>query len=81
MQAFFECVQRIKTGVIFTGWYEGERMRDLQWGWFPSNFTVEIYNEHTRARNLRERYRLTSEQFNVEELNKIIIQAKQVINK
>ena len=46
------------TAVI--GWYEGERMRDLQWGWFPSNFTVEIENEHTKARNLREWHRLLS---------------------
>ena len=58
----------------FTGWFEGERMRDLQWGWFPSNFTVEIDNEHTRARNLRERYRLISKRFNIDELNKIINQ-------
>ena len=43
-----------------TGWYEGERLRDLEWGWFPSNFTAEIENEHTRARNLRERHRLLS---------------------
>ena len=43
-----------------TGWYEGERLRDLQCGWFPSNFTMEIQNEHTRARNLRETHRLNS---------------------
>ena len=42
------------------GWYEGERLRDLQWGWFPSNFTTEIENEHTRARNLKETHRLLS---------------------
>ena len=42
------------------GWYEGEKLRDLQWGWFPSNFTVEIENAHTRARNLHERHRLLS---------------------
>uniref|UniRef100_A0A1X7U728 Uncharacterized protein n=1 Tax=Amphimedon queenslandica TaxID=400682 RepID=A0A1X7U728_AMPQE len=46
------------------GWYEGERMRDLQWGWFPSNFTTEIENAHTRARNLKERHRLLSLPFN-----------------
>ena len=43
-----------------SGWYEGERLRDLQCGWFPSNFTMEIQNEHTRARNLRETHRLNS---------------------
>ena len=42
------------------GWYEGERLRDLQWGWFPSNFTVEIENAHTRARNLRQTHKLNS---------------------
>ncbi|MCG8626501.1 MAG: hypothetical protein MJE68_31445 [Proteobacteria bacterium] len=42
------------------GWYEGERLRDFQCGWFPSNFTMEIQNEHTRARNLRETHRLNS---------------------
>ena len=39
-------------------------MRDLQWGWFPSNFTAEIENAHTRARNLKERHRLLSLPFN-----------------
>jgi len=51
-------------------------MRDLQWGWFPSNFTVEIDNEHTRACNLRERYRLNSEQCSIKKLNEIIKQDK-----
>ena len=46
--------------VIISGWYEGERLRDLEWGWFPSNFAAEIENEHTRARNLKERHRLLS---------------------
>jgi neuronal guanine nucleotide exchange factor len=46
------------------GWYEGERLRDLQMGWFPSNFTVEIENAHTRARNLKERHRLLSTPIN-----------------
>ena len=45
---------------IAAGWYEGEKLRDLQWGWFPSNFTAEIENAHTRARNLKERHRLLS---------------------
>jgi len=51
------------------GWYEGERLRDLQWGWFPSNFTVEVENEHTRARNLRETHRLLSLPFSPEEFS------------
>ena len=67
-------VQCVTTCVYCAGWYEGERMRDLQWGWFPSNFTVEIDNEHTRACNLRERYRLNSEQCNIKKLNEIIKQ-------
>ena len=45
---------------LCSGWYEGERLRDLQCGWFPSNFTTEVQNEHTRARNLRETHRLNS---------------------
>nr|CAH7746145.1 unnamed protein product [Callosobruchus chinensis] len=40
------------------GWYNGERIRDGQTGWFPSNYTVEIANPHVRARNLKQRYRL-----------------------
>ena len=56
----------------FAGWFEGERMRDVQWGWFPSNFTMEITDEHTRASNLHERYHLLSKQFKISELNKII---------
>ncbi|KAK3096874.1 hypothetical protein FSP39_004312 [Pinctada imbricata] len=47
------------------GWYEGERIRDGERGWFPANCTVEIVNSHVRARNLRLRYRLmqASEEF------------------
>jgi len=40
------------------GWYQGERLRDDQRGWFPGNYTVEIASSHVRARNLRQRYRL-----------------------
>ncbi|XP_033764186.1 uncharacterized protein LOC117345258 isoform X2 [Pecten maximus] len=40
------------------GWYEGERIRDGERGWFPSANTMEIVNSHVRARNLRLRYRL-----------------------
>ncbi len=40
------------------GWYEGERIRDGVSGWFPANHTEEIRNEHVRARNLHQRYRL-----------------------
>lgn len=41
-----------------TGWYEGERIRDGERGWFPADHTEEINNSHVRARNLRLRYRL-----------------------
>lgn len=41
-----------------TGWYQGERIRDQERGWFPGSFTVEISSTHVRARNLRQRYRL-----------------------
>lgn len=40
------------------GWFEGERIRDGVCGWFPANHTEEIRNEHVRARNLHQRYRL-----------------------
>ena len=40
------------------GWYQGERLRDDERGWFPGNYTVEIASAHVRARNLRQRYRL-----------------------
>ncbi|XP_056634491.1 rho guanine nucleotide exchange factor 26 [Diorhabda sublineata] len=40
------------------GWYQGERLRDGQTGWFPANYTVEIINPHVRARNLKQRYKL-----------------------
>ncbi|XP_060066680.1 uncharacterized protein LOC132546964 [Ylistrum balloti] len=40
------------------GWYEGERIRDGERGWFPATSTTEIVNSHVRARNLRLRYRL-----------------------
>ena len=40
------------------GWYQGERLRDGERGWFPGNYSVEIASAHVRARNLRQRYRL-----------------------
>ncbi|KAK2164213.1 hypothetical protein NP493_1426g00004 [Ridgeia piscesae] len=40
------------------GWFEGERIRDGERGWFPSSCTVEIVGEHRRAKNMRQRYRL-----------------------
>ena len=51
-----------KFGFVFAsslaGWYEGERLRDEMIGWFPSSHCEEIDNEHSRVRNLRQRYRL-----------------------
>jgi len=43
---------------LIPGWYHGERLCDGTQGWFPANHTEEILNEHVRARNLRQRYRL-----------------------
>lgn len=43
---------------LFTGWYEGERVTDGQHGWLPSSYTVELQNEHVRARHLKTRYKL-----------------------
>lgn len=42
------------------GMFEGERMRDGERGWFPSDHTVEIENDHVRARNTRMKYKLMS---------------------
>ncbi|KAK3912006.1 Ephexin-1 [Frankliniella fusca] len=39
------------------GWYEGERIRDREKGWFPANYTVEIASAHIRAKNLKQRHR------------------------
>ena len=48
----------MKFFLSFTGWYEGERMRDSERGWFPKEYVSEIVNSHVRARNLRMKYRL-----------------------
>ncbi|XP_065353721.1 ephexin-1-like isoform X1 [Cloeon dipterum] len=51
------------------GWYQGERIRDGECGWFPENYCKEILSSHVRARNLRQRYRLlalTSEYIDVQ---------------
>ncbi|BFZ23248.1 hypothetical protein BsWGS_26286 [Bradybaena similaris] len=54
------------------GWYEGERIRDGEKGWFPASHTEEINNSHVRARNLRLRYRLmrASQEYSQTELRK-----------
>nr|XP_006811573.1 PREDICTED: ephexin-1-like [Saccoglossus kowalevskii] len=40
------------------GWYYGARLRDGETGWFPSDNTEEILNQHVRAKNLKQRYKL-----------------------
>ncbi|XP_055611034.1 uncharacterized protein LOC129757763 [Uranotaenia lowii] len=42
------------------GWYEGERIRDGVTGWFPSNYTKEIFSSHIRAKHIKQRYMLLS---------------------
>jgi len=42
----------------FVGWYEGERVSDGQPGWLPASYTVEVHNEHVKAKHLKERYKL-----------------------
>lgn len=49
---------------LTSGWYEGERIRDGERGWFPAHCTVEIQNEHVRARNLRQQYQLMKKSTN-----------------
>lgn len=44
-----------KTG---DGWLEGERLRDSESGWFPAEKCYEIEDEHVRARNLKNLYRI-----------------------
>jgi len=43
------------------GWYEGERLRDGEKGWFPGNRTEEILSDHIRAKNYRDRLRFINE--------------------
>ncbi|ELU06125.1 hypothetical protein CAPTEDRAFT_137219 [Capitella teleta] len=40
------------------GWYEGMRLRDGVKGWFPQNHTIEIESKDTRAKNVRQKFRL-----------------------
>lgn len=40
------------------GWLQGEKLIGSKNGWFPSSCCTEIVSEHTRARNLRQRYKL-----------------------
>lgn len=56
--SLFHCPTLPLNAHVYLGWYQGERMRDDQRGWFPGNYTVEIASSHVRARNLRQRYRL-----------------------
>lgn len=58
--------------ISIAGWYEGERIRDGERGWFPVNCTVEIVNSHVRARNLRLRYRLIAASEDYADYNKTI---------
>lgn len=44
--------------MFILGWYQGERLRDGERGWFPGSYCQEIASAHIRARNLRQRYRL-----------------------
>jgi neuronal guanine nucleotide exchange factor len=44
--------------VTLIGWYQGERIRDGECGWFPGNFTSEVASPHVRARNLKQRHRI-----------------------
>ena len=44
--------------VTFVGWYQGERIRDGERGWFPGNYTSVVASANVRARNLKQRYRL-----------------------
>lgn len=40
------------------GWSEGERIRDGERGWFPSDQAEEIKNARARVANLRKQQRL-----------------------
>lgn len=42
------------------GWYEGERIRDGAVGWFPGNYTKEIFSAHIRAKHIKQRHMLLS---------------------
>ncbi|KAI6218252.1 Rho guanine nucleotide exchange factor 35 [Aphelenchoides besseyi] len=52
------------------GWYFGERVRDTRQGWFPSSYVTLLLNDHVRANNYRQRYRLmqkASEEFQLQQ--------------
>ncbi|CAJ0587068.1 unnamed protein product, partial [Mesorhabditis spiculigera] len=40
------------------GWFYGERSRDGTGGWFPSSYVQQLVNDHTRAKNYRQRLRM-----------------------
>lgn len=40
------------------GWYYGERIRDNMCGWFPSSYVQQIMNDHVRAENYRQRFKV-----------------------
>ena len=57
--------------MFVSGWYEGERIRDGERGWFPAYCVEEIVNSHVRARNLRMRYRLLMASQDLTEANRM----------
>lgn len=48
----------ITLSYVCTGWYEGERVSDGLTGWLPASYTKEKPTDHTRAKRLKERYKL-----------------------
>ena len=54
------CVTVFTVHIAYAGWYYGENMRNLECGWFPSNYTFEMNTEHKRRKNLRQEYKRLS---------------------
>ena len=44
--------------VSFSGWLEGERLRDGESGWFPASYCDEVEDEHVRSRNMKNLYKM-----------------------
>ncbi|XP_037830030.1 rho guanine nucleotide exchange factor 26 isoform X2 [Kryptolebias marmoratus] len=50
---------------LVDGWYEGERLRDGEWGWFPSECAEKITCQATIERNMQRMDRLQGLETNV----------------
>lgn len=55
----------MRTLLFFAGWYEGERLRDGERGWFPMECAKEITCQATIDKNVERMGRLLGLETNV----------------